>query len=168
MKGGIGQLMKQAQQMQADMKKAQEEMASITVTGESGAGMVRVTMTCQHRVQKVEIDDSMIGDDKEMLEDLTVAAFNDAVSKVEKTVQEKFSGMAGGLKRGPSGIGSQQPSPSVCSIISLPNVSSRTIPVFSPWIARTARKYLPAPARVLISASGYGSSYLGLTRVKVS
>jgi DNA-binding YbaB/EbfC family protein len=72
MKGGIGQLMKQAQQMQADMKKAQEEMASITVTGESGAGMVRVTMTCQHQVQRVEIDDSMIGDDKEMLEDLTV------------------------------------------------------------------------------------------------
>ena len=93
MKGGIGQLMKQAQQMQADMKKAQEEMASITVTGES--------MTCQHRVQKVEIDDSMIGDDKEMLEDLTVAAFNDAVSKVEKTVQEKFSGMASGMSLPP-------------------------------------------------------------------
>jgi len=97
MKGGIGQLMKQAQQMQADMKKAQEEMGSITVTGESGAGMVRVTMTCQHQVQKVEIDDSMIGDDKEMLEDLTVAAFNDAVHKVEKTVKEKFSGMASGM-----------------------------------------------------------------------
>jgi DNA-binding YbaB/EbfC family protein len=101
MKGGIGQLMKQAQQMQADMKKAQEEMASMTVTGESGAGMVRVTMNCQHRVQSVEIDDSMIGDDKEMLEDLTVAAFNDAVQKVEKTVQEKFSGMASGMNLPP-------------------------------------------------------------------
>jgi DNA-binding YbaB/EbfC family protein len=101
MKGGIGQLMKQAQQMQADMKKAQEEMASMTVTGESGAGMVRVTMTCQHQVQSVEIDDSMIGDDKEMLEDLTVAAFNDAVRKVEKTVQEKFSGMASGMNLPP-------------------------------------------------------------------
>ena len=101
MKGGIGQLMKQAQQMQADMKKAQEEMASIMVTGESGAGMVRVTMNCQHRVQSVEIDDSMIGDDKEMLEDLTVAAFNDAVRKVEQTVQEKFSGMAAGLNLPP-------------------------------------------------------------------
>ena len=101
MKGGIGQLMKQAQQMQADMKKAQEEMASITVTGESGAGMVRVVMTCQHQVQKVEIDDNMIGDDKEMLEDLTVAAFNDAVRKVEKTVQERFSGMASGLNLPP-------------------------------------------------------------------
>jgi DNA-binding YbaB/EbfC family protein len=97
MKGGIGQLMKQAQQMQADMKKAQEEMASLTVTGESGAGMVRVTMTCKHQVQRIEIDDSMIGDDKEMLEDLTVAAFNDAARKVEKMVQEKFSGMASGL-----------------------------------------------------------------------
>ena len=101
MKGGIGQLMKQAQQMQADMKKAQEEMASIMVTGESGAGMVRVTMNCQHRVQSVEIDDSMIGDDKEMLEDLTVAAFNDAVQKVEKTVQERFSGMASGMNLPP-------------------------------------------------------------------
>ena len=93
--------MKQAQEMQANMKKAQEEMASITVTGESGAGMVRVTRTCQHQVQSVAIDDSMIGDDKEMLEDLTVAAFNDAVRKVEKTVQEKFSGMASGMNLPP-------------------------------------------------------------------
>jgi DNA-binding YbaB/EbfC family protein len=101
MKGGIGQLMKQAQQMQANMQKAQEEMASIMVTGESGAGMVRVTMNCRHQVQAVEIDDSMIGDDKEMLEDLTVAAFNDAVRKVEQTVQEKFSGMTAGLNLPP-------------------------------------------------------------------
>ena len=97
MKGGIGQLMKQAQQMQANMKKAQEEMATLTVTGESGAGMVRITMTCQHQVQAVEIDDSLVGDDKEMLEDLITAAFNDALRKVEKTVQEKFSGMTAGM-----------------------------------------------------------------------
>ena len=97
MKGGIGQLMKQAQEMQANMKKAQEEMASITVVGESGAGAVRITMTCQHQVQAVEIDDAMIGDDKEMLEDLIVAAFNDAIRKVESTVQEKYSGMASGM-----------------------------------------------------------------------
>ncbi len=97
MKGGIGQLMKQAQEMQANMKKAQEEMASLTVTGESGAGVVKITMTCQHQVQSVEIDNSMIGDDKEMLEDLIVAAFNDATRKVETTVQEKFSGMASGM-----------------------------------------------------------------------
>ena len=101
MKGGIGQLMKQAQQMQADMKKAQEEMASITVTGESGGGMVKVTMNCQHQVQKLEIDDTLIGDDKEMLEDLVVAAFNDAQRKVEQTVQERFSGMASGLNLPP-------------------------------------------------------------------
>ena len=101
MKGGIGQLMKQAQEMQANMKKAQEEMASITVIGESGAGMVKVTMTCQHQVRQVEIDDSMIGDDKEMLEDLVTAAVNDATRKVEKTVQEKFAGMAGGLNLPP-------------------------------------------------------------------
>jgi hypothetical protein len=97
MKGGIGQLMKQAQQMQADMQKAQEEMVSLTVTGESGAGMVRITMTCKHEIKSLEIDDSLIGDDKEMLEDLIIAAFNDAVRRVEKTVQEKFSGMTAGL-----------------------------------------------------------------------
>jgi len=97
MKGGIGQLMKQAQEMQANMQKAQDEMAAMTVVGESGAGMVRITMTCQHQVQAVTIDDSLIGDDKEMLEDLITAAFNDAHRKVETTVQEKFAGMASGL-----------------------------------------------------------------------
>ena len=97
MKGGIGKLMKQAQEMQANMKKAQEEMASITVTGESGGGMVRITMTCQHQVRSLEIDDTLVGDDKEMLEDLIIAAFNDALRKVESTVQEKFSGMASGM-----------------------------------------------------------------------
>jgi len=101
MKGGIGQLMKQAQEMQANMKKAQEEMASLTVTGESGAGVVRIMMSCQHQVQSLEIDDSMIGDDKEMLEDLIVAAFNDALRKVEATVQEKYSGMASGMSLPP-------------------------------------------------------------------
>jgi DNA-binding YbaB/EbfC family protein len=101
MKGGIGQLMKQAQQMQADMQKAQEEMASLTVTGESGAGLVRITMTCKHEMKRLEIDDSLIGDDKEMLEDLIIAAFNDAVRRVEKTVQEKFSGMTAGLSLPP-------------------------------------------------------------------
>ncbi len=97
MKGGIGQLMKQAQQMQADMKKAQEEMAELTVTGESGAGMVKITMTCKHQVQALEIEDSLVGDDKDMLEDLIVAAFNDAIRRVEKMIQEKFSGFASGL-----------------------------------------------------------------------
>ena len=97
MKGGIGQLMKQAQQMQADMKRVQEEMAELTVTGESGAGLVKITMSCKHQVKALEIDDSLLGDDKYMLEDLIVAAFNDAIRRVEKTIQEKFSGMASGL-----------------------------------------------------------------------
>lgn len=97
MKGGIGQLMKQAQEMQANMKKAQEEMASLTVSGESGAGLVRITMTCQHQIRSLEIDDTLVGDDKEMLEDLITAAFNDALRKVESTVQEKYSGMASGM-----------------------------------------------------------------------
>lgn len=97
MKGGIGQLMKQAQKMQADMQKAQEEMGNLTVTGESGGGMVKITMTCKHEVRALEIDDSLIGDDKDMLEDLIVAAFNDAISRVERTVQEKFSGLTSGL-----------------------------------------------------------------------
>jgi len=101
MKGGIGQLMKQAQQMQADMQKAQEEMANLTVTGESGAGLVKITMTCKHEVRGLEIDDSLVGDDKEMLEDLIIAAFNDAVRRVEKTTKEKFSGMTAGLSLPP-------------------------------------------------------------------
>lgn len=101
MKGGIGQLMKQAQEMQANMQKAQDEMAAIMVTGESGAGMVKITMSCKHQVKSVEIDDVLVGDDKDMLEDLIVAAFNDSIRKVEKTVQEKFSGMASGLNLPP-------------------------------------------------------------------
>ena len=101
MKGGIGQLMKQAQQMQADMQKAQEEMESLTVIGESGAGIVKIIMTCKHEVRGLEIDDSLVGDDKEMLEDLIIAAFNDAVRKVEQTVQEKFSGMTAGMNLPP-------------------------------------------------------------------
>ena len=97
MKGGIGQLMKQAQQMQADMQKAQEELASLTVTGESGAGMVRITLTCKYQVKALVIDDALIGEDKEMLEDVVIAAFNDAVRKVETTMQEKYAGMTSGM-----------------------------------------------------------------------
>ena len=96
MKGGIGQLMKQAQQ-------AQEEMAKLTVTGESGGGMVKLTMTCKHEIRSLDIDDTVFGDDKEMLEDLIIAAFNDAIRRVEQTVQEKFSGMASGLNL-PAGL----------------------------------------------------------------
>ena len=97
MKGGLGNLMKQAQAMQESMQKAQEELASLEVTGESGGGMVRVTMTGKHEVRRVAIDDSLLADDKDMLEDLVAAAINDAVHKVEATTQERMSGLTSGL-----------------------------------------------------------------------
>lgn len=97
MKGGIGNLMKQAQKMQEDMQKAQEEMANIEVTGKAGGGLVSIVMTCRHDVKRVSIDDSLFSDDKDMLEDLIAAAVNDAVRQVEKTSSEKMSGMTAGL-----------------------------------------------------------------------
>ena len=97
MKGDLGQLMKQAQKMQEQMQKAQEELAGLEVTGEAGGGLARVTMTGKNEVRKIELDDALIGDDREMLEDVLAAAFNDALRKVEKTVADKYAGMAGGL-----------------------------------------------------------------------
>jgi DNA-binding YbaB/EbfC family protein len=97
MKGGLGNLMKQAQAMQDNMKKMQEEVANMEVEGQAGGGMVKVTMTGRHDIKRVHIDDSLMGDDKEMLEDLVAAAVNDAVRQVEKTTQEKMSGLTGGL-----------------------------------------------------------------------
>ena len=97
MKGGIGNIMKQAQAMQESMQKAQEELASLEVTGESGGGMVKVTMTGKHEVRRVSIDDSLMDDDKDMLEDLVAAAINDATHKVEATTQERMSGLTSGL-----------------------------------------------------------------------
>lgn len=94
---GIGNLMKQAQQMQANMQKMQEEVAKMEVTGQSGGGMVKVVMTGKHDIKRVSIDDSLMGDDKEMLEDLIAAAVNDAVRQVEKESQERFSGMTEGM-----------------------------------------------------------------------
>lgn len=94
---GLGQLMRQAQEMQANMQKAQEELASTEVEGQAGGGMVRVRMTCKHEVRRVEIEPNLVGDDKDMLEDLVAAAFNDANRKVEETVQEKMSSLYGGL-----------------------------------------------------------------------
>lgn len=98
--GGLGGLMKQAQQMQEKMAKAQEELASIEVEGESGAGMVKITMTCKHDVRRVKIDASVM-DDKDMLEDLVAAAVNDAVRKVEATSQAKMAGFTAGLNLPP-------------------------------------------------------------------
>ena len=97
MKGGIGNLMKQAQQMQADMQKAQQEIASLEVTGESGGGLVKVTMTGRHEASRVEIDDSLVGDDKDMLEDLIAAAINDATHKVEAATQDRMSSVTDGM-----------------------------------------------------------------------
>ena len=97
MKGNIGQLMKQAQVMQENMRRMQEQLATVEVEGQSGAGMVKVVMTCKHEVKRVAIDPSLVGDDREMLEDLVAAAFNDAARRVEQTVAEKMSGFTAGL-----------------------------------------------------------------------
>lgn len=99
-KNGIAGLMKQAQQMQDNMKKAQEELAQIEVEGQSGAGMVKITMSCNHDVKRVTIDDGVI-DDKEMLEDLIAAAINDANRRIETTTQDKMSGFTSGLNLPP-------------------------------------------------------------------
>lgn len=102
-KGGMGNLaglMKQAQQMQENMKKAQEQLASVEVEGQAGAGMVKVTMTCGHDVRRVSIDPSVM-DDREMLEDLVAAAVNDAMRRVESTSQEKMAGFTAGLNLPP-------------------------------------------------------------------
>ena len=96
MKGGIAGLMKQAQQMQENMKKAQEQLALVEVEGQSGAGMVKVLMTCSHDVRRVNIDASVM-DDKEMLEDLVAAAINDAMRRAEQISQERMSGFTAGL-----------------------------------------------------------------------
>lgn len=102
MKGNIGNLMKQAQQLQANMQRAQSEIASLEVTGEAGGGMAKVTMTGKHQVLRVTLDPSLVGgDDKEMLEDLIAAAVNDAVQKVERTTQEKMSSLMGGMNLPP-------------------------------------------------------------------
>jgi len=100
MKGGIAGLMKQAQQMQENMKKMQDQLATIEVEGQSGAGMVKVQMTCKYDVRRVSIDESVM-DDREMLEDLLAAAVNDAVRRIEATTQEKMSGFTAGMNLPP-------------------------------------------------------------------
>ena len=97
MKGQLAGLMKQAQQMQENMKKAQEEIAALEVEGQAGAGMVKVSMTGRHDVKRVSIDPSLMGDDKDMLEDLIAAAINDAVRRVETVTQEKMGGLTSGF-----------------------------------------------------------------------
>lgn len=97
MKGGLGDLMKQAQAMQENLRKAQEELASVEVTGSAGGNMVSVVMTCRYDVRRVTLDPELLKDDKEVVEDLIAAAMNDAVRKVEKTTREKLAGFTSGL-----------------------------------------------------------------------
>ncbi|MFM2120165.1 MAG: hypothetical protein RL722_1633 [Pseudomonadota bacterium] len=97
LKGQLAGLMKQAQAMQDNMKKAQEELGQIEVEGQSGAGLVKITMTCRHDVKRVAIDPSLLGDDKDMLEDLVAAAFNDAIRRAEATSSEKMGKLTAGM-----------------------------------------------------------------------
>jgi DNA-binding YbaB/EbfC family protein len=101
MKNQLAGLMKQAQQMQDNLKKAQDELAQMEVEGQSGAGLVKVAMTCKHDVKRVTIDPSLLGEDKDMLEDLVAAAINDAVRRIESATQEKMSGLTMGLPMPP-------------------------------------------------------------------
>jgi len=103
-KGQLAGLMKQAQSMQENMKKAQEELGNIEVTGESGAGLVKVTMTCKHDVRRVQIDPTLLSDDKDMLEDLVAAAFNAALKKAEDTSSEKMGKLTAGMPGLPGGM----------------------------------------------------------------
>ena len=101
MKGQLAGLMKQAQAMQENLRKAQEELATIEVEGQAGAGLVKVTMTCRHDVKRVSIDPSLLGDDKDMLEDLVAAAFNDGIRLAEETSQEKMGKLTAGMPQIP-------------------------------------------------------------------
>ena len=103
-KGQLAGLMKQAQAMQENLKKAQEELAFIEVTGEAGSGMVQILMTCKHQVKRVTIDPSLMNDDKDMLEDLIAAAFNDGARKVEEATEAKMGKLTGGMPGLPGGM----------------------------------------------------------------
>lgn len=101
MKGGLGNLMRQAQQMQETMKKAQAELADLEVTGESGAGMVKIVLNGNHEAKSIAIEPRVLGEDRQMLEDLVVAAINDAVHKLAARSQEKYAGLMSGLNLPP-------------------------------------------------------------------
>ncbi len=101
MKGGIGNLMKQAQKMQEDMQKAQEDIANMEIEGQSGGGLVKVMMNGQHELRRVSIDDSLVGDDKDMLEDLVAAAVNDATQKLAVVSKDMLSGVTNGMELPP-------------------------------------------------------------------
>ena len=103
-KGQLAGLLKQAQTMQDNLKKAQDELAFVEVTGESGSGLVKITITCKHEVKRVQIDASLLADDKDMLEDLVAAAFNDAARKAEDTSQQKMGKLTSGMPGLPGGM----------------------------------------------------------------
>ena len=103
-KGQLAGLMKQAQAMQDNLKKAQDELAFVEVTGESGSGMVKILMTCKYQVKRVSIDPSLLADDKDMLEDLIAAAFNDAARKADETSEAKMGKLTGGMPGMPGGM----------------------------------------------------------------
>jgi DNA-binding YbaB/EbfC family protein len=104
MKGQLAGLMKQAQAMQDNLKKVQEELGNIEVEGQSGAGLVKITMTCKHEVRRVTIDPSLLAEDKDMLEDLVAAAFNDSLRRAEEVSQEKMSKITAGMPGLPPGM----------------------------------------------------------------
>ncbi|OGI44471.1 MAG: nucleoid-associated protein, YbaB/EbfC family [Candidatus Muproteobacteria bacterium RIFCSPHIGHO2_01_FULL_65_16] len=97
MKGGFGNILKHAQAMQENLRKAQEELANIEVTGSSGGGLVSITMTCRHDVRRVQVDPALLQEDKEVVEDLIAAAVNDAARKADKAAQERMAGLTSGL-----------------------------------------------------------------------
>lgn len=101
MRGGLGNLMKQAQKMQEQMAKAQEELANMEVTGQAGGGLVSVVMNGRHEVRRVSIDESLFGDDRDMIEDLVAAAFNDAAHRLDEATRERMAGMTAGLQLPP-------------------------------------------------------------------
>jgi len=101
MKGQLAGLMQQAQKMQENMKRLQDELAQVEVEGQAGAGMVKVVMTCKNQVRRVSIDPSLVGDDRDMLEDLVAAAFNDAVRRAEEMTQQKMSSVTAGMPMPP-------------------------------------------------------------------
>ncbi|MHB1200991.1 MAG: YbaB/EbfC family nucleoid-associated protein [Polaromonas sp.] len=103
-KGQLAGLMKQAQAMQDNLKKAQEELAFVEVTAEAGSGLVKVTMTCKHDVKRIEIDPSLLADDKDLLEDLVAAAFNAAVRKAEEVSEAKMGKLTAGMPGLPGGM----------------------------------------------------------------
>ncbi|MBK9246305.1 MAG: YbaB/EbfC family nucleoid-associated protein [Burkholderiales bacterium] len=101
MKNQLAGLMQQAQKMQENMKRLQDELAQMEVEGQAGAGMVKVLMTCKNQVRRVSIDPGLVGDDRDMLEDLVAAAFNDAVRRAEELTQQKMSSVTAGMPMPP-------------------------------------------------------------------